>query len=69
MKSADAIVIPLVRKHDILKSFPHPLTWTLTPNGDVDIPDLVDANQPGSQIVKPETRFNEIRTLIHILDS
>ena len=62
-------MLPLIRKQKIFKSLPYPFTWTLAPNGGVDVLDLVYAYQPRPQIVKPKARLNEIRASIHILGS
>ena len=54
MKPADAIIFPLVSKQDILKPLPHPFTRTLTPNGDIDVLDLIDPDESRPQVVKPK---------------
>ena len=69
MKCSDTVVLPLVRKQDILKPIPNPLTtFTLTPYRDIDTPYLIDSNQPGAEVVEAEAALKEISSLFHILN-
>ena len=59
-------MFPLIGKQDTFKSFPYPPTITLTPHRGINIPDLIDPNQPCAKVVKAKTTFNEISPLLHI---
>ena len=67
MKCANVVMFSLVSKQDVLEPLPHLFTRTLTPNGDIHIFDLVDANQTCPQVVQSKTCFDQIRLLIKVL--
>ena len=68
MKSPNPVVFPLIRKQDILKPFPYSLAITLTPHRNINVPDLIDPDQPCAKVVEAEATFNEIGPLLHILN-
>lgn len=66
MKPANAIMFLLVGKQDIFKSLPYPFTGTFTPNGDIDVLDMIDTDQLCSQVVKLKACLDEVCPLIHV---
>lgn len=68
MERLHTVMFPLTGKQNPLKSFPYPLTNTLTPQRNINVPDLVDSNQSRAEIVKAKTTFNEISPPLHMLN-
>lgn len=68
MKGPDTVVLPLVRKEDILKSLPDPLSITLAPRRDINIPDMVDSNQSCTKIVEAEATLDDVGPLLYVFN-
>ena len=67
MKPADTVKLSLVGKQDVLEPLPHPCTHIFTPDGNIDILDLINTNKSCPQVVKPKARFEEVRSLVKVL--
>ena len=67
MKCTNTIKLPLVSKQDILKQLPHSLTRTLARNGDINVLDLINADETCPYVVKSKACFDQVRPLIEVL--
>ena len=67
MKSANTVMLPLVRKQNVFEPLPNSLA-TLTPHRNINTLDLIDANQTCSKVVKAETALDDVGPPLHIFN-